>query len=342
MEWLSQGRGTIVLSAEECGPICQGLAGAPAGTGVAVPLVLRDRIAAALYADRLDGGGPTLPALQLLTLIASQALETLPLRNRDATPSLHLASSEAAGPGLPLWDPDWAAEEAGGTEETPLETAAEPTAGAARDEPSMDEVDLASLPDASWTETDTAEGVERASAALEEETLPAESVGLEVEEMDDLGSGDQELVEEEAVLEHPDRDDDEAWIPVDLLTENVAEGPDQEIADEIRLDEVPADEVPAEEIPAEEVPVEEIPVEEIQGPAVEEVSTPLAAAEEAPAVETPGKAQASFPGGSTLPSRWCPRRTSRVRAAPSRPRRWPPRGTRPTSTRTPVASPGCW
>lgn len=102
---LAEGRGTVELGAEDCGELCRRLEAEAPRDGVLVPMVLRDRLAATLYADRTDPE-QELPvtALQLLTYIAGQALETLPLRERSTTVTLRLASeAPAEEPGLELW-----------------------------------------------------------------------------------------------------------------------------------------------------------------------------------------------------------------------------------------------
>jgi hypothetical protein len=65
---------------------------------VGIPLILRDRVRAVLYADRTDGDQPfAADALQILTYCAAGALETLPLRSIrpagtlvDVSPALSL------------------------------------------------------------------------------------------------------------------------------------------------------------------------------------------------------------------------------------------------------------
>src|SRR5687767_8915948 len=87
---IAAGRGAAALGAEECAPIAQQLGGAAPVEGVLVPLVLRDRVAAALYADRLKAEDTFAPAaLQLLVFTAAQLLELQSLRQRAATPTLH-------------------------------------------------------------------------------------------------------------------------------------------------------------------------------------------------------------------------------------------------------------
>src|ERR1044072_3875481 len=73
---IAAGRGAVTLSGEESSePARHFGGGAPAG-GVLVPLVLRDRVAAALYADQLRASDPFVPAaLQLLAYTAANLLE---------------------------------------------------------------------------------------------------------------------------------------------------------------------------------------------------------------------------------------------------------------------------
>jgi hypothetical protein len=109
---LRQGQGCVELSAVDCAAFSSRLESPSARGGALVPLVLRDRVAAALYADRLEDESPwTLAGLQVLVHMAGLAIETLPFRARPATPTLALAA-EAAGPGLGLWEEEAEAETA--------------------------------------------------------------------------------------------------------------------------------------------------------------------------------------------------------------------------------------
>ncbi len=117
---IAEGRGCVALDEAACARLCARLEASMPRQGVLVPLVLRDQVAAALYADRLtDGSRFDVEALQVLTLHAALAIETLPFRQRAATPTLRTADPEA--PALGLWQP------------TPVESlpAEEPAAGRA-------------------------------------------------------------------------------------------------------------------------------------------------------------------------------------------------------------------
>jgi len=91
---LSQGQGALRLSAGDCAELCSRVESALPRDGVLVPLVLRDRVAAALYADRMEDGELAVEALQILAYVAAQAIETLPFRERASTPTLTLAGDE--------------------------------------------------------------------------------------------------------------------------------------------------------------------------------------------------------------------------------------------------------
>ena len=112
---LVQGHGAVRLSAGECAGLCSRVESRLPREGVLVPLVLRDRVAAGLYADRLDGDELGVEALQILAHGAAQAIETLPFRERAATATLAIveeegATGEPAAP--PAQEPELAAEQA--------------------------------------------------------------------------------------------------------------------------------------------------------------------------------------------------------------------------------------
>jgi hypothetical protein len=98
---LAAGHGTVALSAGDCAGLCSGLEAELPRDGVLVPLVLRDQVVAALYADRLGGTELPLEAVQTLVYAASQAIESLAFRERGSTPTLHLAAVEAAEEAAP-------------------------------------------------------------------------------------------------------------------------------------------------------------------------------------------------------------------------------------------------
>ncbi len=104
---LATGRGVVTLAAADCARLCSRLESSLPTDGALIPLVLRDRVAAVLYADRLTVSSRfELDALQLLVYAAAQAIEILPFRVRRSTPTLRLADEAATEPGLALWQPE--------------------------------------------------------------------------------------------------------------------------------------------------------------------------------------------------------------------------------------------
>jgi hypothetical protein len=94
---LAQAQGSLTLSASDCAALCGRVESPLPKDGVLVPVVLRDRVAAGLYADRLDGGELAVEALQILAHAAAQAIETLPFRERASTPTLSLEGTADSG-----------------------------------------------------------------------------------------------------------------------------------------------------------------------------------------------------------------------------------------------------
>src|SRR5436305_1813003 len=96
---LLQGEGGLHLSAAGWAELCGRIEAPLPQAGVLIPLVLRDRVAAGLYADRLGDSGLDVEALQVLAHAAALGIETLPFRERAVTPTLSLAGGESAGAG---------------------------------------------------------------------------------------------------------------------------------------------------------------------------------------------------------------------------------------------------
>lgn len=127
LERLAGGRGAVRLSSDEAADLTRRLGASPAdGEAILVPLVLRDRIAAALYADGAAGRPLERAALQLLVAIAAARIELAPLTTRTFTPTLY-AEERAPGAGLPLWSGVAAA----AVDAAPSPVAAVPVASAA-------------------------------------------------------------------------------------------------------------------------------------------------------------------------------------------------------------------
>lgn len=92
---LAEGQAAVRLSAAECAELCSRIEAPLPHGGAIIPLVLRDRVAAGLYADRLDGDVAA-EALQALCYAAAMAIELLPFRERPFTPTLALEGGAAA------------------------------------------------------------------------------------------------------------------------------------------------------------------------------------------------------------------------------------------------------
>ncbi|HUO87024.1 MAG TPA: hypothetical protein VM617_06505 [Thermoanaerobaculia bacterium] len=111
------GRSAVELSGEAAAELTRRLGAGPAASAVLVPLVLRDRLAAVLYADG-ESPFPLAASLQVLTWGASQALESLPFRQREATPTLAgLGAGAAVAEAPALWGGGGAAGPAATAEE---------------------------------------------------------------------------------------------------------------------------------------------------------------------------------------------------------------------------------
>jgi hypothetical protein len=100
----------VRLSAADCALLCGQVEIPVPLAGWLVPLVLRDRVVALLYADQLAAAdtpaqpspapgqeldGELLPALQSLAYVAALAIETLPFRQRAATATLAVPGAPA-------------------------------------------------------------------------------------------------------------------------------------------------------------------------------------------------------------------------------------------------------
>jgi len=84
---LGQGQSAVHLSAADSAELCSRIEARLPHEGVLIPIVLRDRVAAGLYADHA-AGMPPVEALQILAYAAAQSIELLPFRERPFTPTL--------------------------------------------------------------------------------------------------------------------------------------------------------------------------------------------------------------------------------------------------------------
>lgn len=101
---LAGGTGVVQIEGAEAARLASELEIAAPRTAAFIPLVLRDRVAAALYVDRLSADELEVAALQLLVYAAAQRIELQGLSTRAATPTL-LDAEEGTIAGLPLWTP---------------------------------------------------------------------------------------------------------------------------------------------------------------------------------------------------------------------------------------------
>ncbi len=122
---LATGRSCVLLGAAEAAPLADALEIVAPARALFVPLVLRDRIAAALYLDAAGAGAFEVEALQVLALAAAQRLELQALATRSYTPTLFLeGEAPASERGLELWDPSAPVASGAGSEAVPVAAAA--------------------------------------------------------------------------------------------------------------------------------------------------------------------------------------------------------------------------
>ncbi len=211
-ERLVASNGSIELSPADCAPLCSHLESAVPSQAVLIPMVLGDRLAAALYADGVSEPEASLDlaALQSLAFVAAQAIETLAFRQRSHTPTLAVAG-DSPGPALSLWGDEAPAASAAPDGETSPVTAeaAEPV----RDERDEEEapaatedsasVDSASVSEESSAKLDSADWLDSTSQRRETEEFTAvdlEEITTSSEEVEVVA----EAIEfEEAVAEEP-------------------------------------------------------------------------------------------------------------------------------------------
>jgi hypothetical protein len=238
---LAAGRGVVELSDEDCVAICSQIDGSRPRSGVLIPLVLANRLAAALYADQFDENPIDVSALQLLAYLAGLALETLPLREGGSAVTLQFESEASTDAGLELWD------------FAPSAPVLEPEVPDAIE-------DVADL-----EATQDAEAVEEADEAPEPvDYQPAEDSGFAVEMADDsaMDTTTALLDEEPAAELEPVEEMVEAAEDSDVALE---EAYVEEVEEAVEVEELAADvvEEAVEQIVEEEEEVEAAPVDEV-------------------------------------------------------------------------------
>ncbi len=290
---LAEGRSGVGLDADGCAAICERLGAGPGEEGILVPFILRDRLVAALYADRA-GGDPPLEgrALRLLAYVAALAVEGLPVRERSYTPTLYEAAEAPAEAAVSLWydEPVPAAEEAPAV---PAEPEAAEALAAEAMEPAPLEEEAAPLPEA----------VEEIEEAFE--TVPAEAAPEAP--IEEAAAAPLEEFEEPPAETALDVEAPAADVPA-AFTAPPAAGPEMELADDLGAPfEAPPIEAPPEPVEAAPEPVEappepvEVPPEPVEV-APEPIEAPPEPVEVAPEPELAAEPEAEVVEAAELPA----------------------------------------
>ncbi len=203
-----QGGASRMVPAGRCASLASQLDSPLPTDGVLIPLVLRDRVAALLYADRTEPGQAIdLDALQLLTYAAGLALETLAFRERPSTVTLHPAEGAPAAAPEPSAageiEPEPAELETGSETGWESGTGWEAEAGEPAS-PALDEAEETSwsVDTGGWDE-EIEPGAETASFAPAEVLEPVEEP-VEIEAVDEVEielEGAEELVSSSDLLQ---------------------------------------------------------------------------------------------------------------------------------------------
>lgn len=217
---LAGGQGVVELDEEDCAALCQTIDGSRPQRGVLVPMVLANRLAAALYADQIDDHTFDVSALQLIAYATALALETLPLRENRPPLTLQRAADSQTAADMELWDfaPPVSEPEAPLAEDEVVET--EPAA------------DMDAAPDVEVTpDADAAvdiEPVELEEIEASDRVADAYEVGtIEVQEAEESGFAVEDAEEVEAA---PETTEEAPAVEVDSMPE--AERAAEEVASE--------------------------------------------------------------------------------------------------------------
>jgi len=282
------GEGPRRLPASRCAQLVSQLDSPVPAEGVAIPVLLRDRVSAVFYADRAGSGDHfDVAALQALVYTTALALETLTFRQREATATLEAVTGEVA----PAPEPEAEAEE------PPFELPAEDEAiELAEEAPPAVEEDLPEPAAAEEVEEMAAEEIEVEELEVEGFETPETEAPPQIEAPPETEAPDIEATETEAapnedeveVIELPEdvgemeleTEEDEtaswrAWKPPTAEAE-------PEVAEDSRLEVIDLD---AETAAEETVPPAE-PMAEMELPAEMEPEAPSTAPAPPPAEAT--------------------------------------------------------
>lgn len=274
------GEGPRRLAASRCAQLLSQLDSPLPAEGVAIPVLLRDRVSAVFYADRGTSSDRfDVAALQVLVYSTALALETLAFRQREATATLEAVVGEAA----PTAEPEAVAAAA----ESLFE---EERAGLAEEAPAALEEEPAALEEAPAAVEEAPAAVEEAPAALEEEPAaveqePGATIAAEELEVEGLEVEGLELGPPEAEAPPPEEEEPEVIELPEDVGEMVLE------TEEDQTTPWRAWKPPAAEAEAEAEAAPEIEAEAEEGPGLEAVELePETAAEEAvPPMEPPAE-----------------------------------------------------
>jgi hypothetical protein len=283
---LTEGRGVIELDAAECADLCSRIDNSSPLNGVLVPIVLRDHLAVALYADQAeDDESMGLFALQLLAYVAAQALETLPLRERSSTATLRLATDAPFGePVLTLWQ--FTAPEADVAIVEGIEEVVEPAIEEeAEDLYAAEAVEEVPVQEEAIEVIDFEQVEEEVEMADEAQEETVEAVDFEEAYEEEAEMAEAVEVEEAEAIEEAEEAPEEAVEAVEFEeVEEIEEAYEEEAAEEEAemAEAVEVEEAEAIEEAEEAEEVEAVDFEEVEEPeAVEEAYEEEAAEEEA-------------------------------------------------------------
>jgi hypothetical protein len=299
-ERITGAEGGLALAAADCASLCNQLEVESPTMGLLLPFVLGDRVAAALYFDRVESEAPFhISALQLLCFMAGQTLETLPFRNRVSTGTLQLTVTEPVPPSV---EPEPAIVEAEAPAAEPEPPAVEPEPLVAEPEPlGIEPEPLGIEPEPPVVEPEPM--VAEPELPVAEPELPV--VEPEPPVVEEAAPDFQTIPEESAAEVWPERLDEELPAvgpePLPLEPEFLEPPPSVEISEEAPVAEVaPGFPEPIEE-PVTPEPEAIVPEPVVAPPAEEEVASEITPLTPPPA-EPPAPSVAPTPGGPPPPA----------------------------------------